>query len=89
MRVVDLTDVRPGDIVLFRSDNAPNWGTDAYWHGWCYPDAAASAALVRAGAGLIIIAALMITRPDQVRTFGRAFDTSGSHEPAEPAVGEP
>jgi len=45
-----LPDVRPGDIVLFRSDNAPNWGTDAYWHGWCYPDAAASAALIRAGA---------------------------------------
>jgi arylformamidase len=44
-----LPDVRPRDIVLFRSDNAANWGTDAYWHGWCYPDAAASAALVRAG----------------------------------------
>ncbi|HTS95572.1 MAG TPA: cyclase family protein [Streptosporangiaceae bacterium] len=41
--------VRPGDIVLFRSGNASNWGTDAYWHGWCYPDAAAAAALVRAG----------------------------------------
>jgi arylformamidase len=44
-----LPDVRPGDIVLFRSDNAANWGTEAYWHGWCYPDAAAAAALVRAG----------------------------------------
>jgi arylformamidase len=44
-----LPGVRPGDIVLFRSDNAANWGTDAYWHGWCYPDAAAAAALVRAG----------------------------------------
>jgi arylformamidase len=44
-----LPGVRPGDIVLFRSDNAVNWGTDAYWHGWCYPDAAAAAALVRAG----------------------------------------
>jgi arylformamidase len=44
-----LPQVRAGDIVLFRSDNASNWGTDAYWHGWCYPDAAAAAALVRAG----------------------------------------
>jgi arylformamidase len=44
-----LAGVRPGDIVLFRSDNASNWGTDAYWHGWCYPDAAAASALVRAG----------------------------------------
>jgi arylformamidase len=44
-----VADVRPGDIVLFRSDNAANWGTDAYWHGWCYPDAEAAAALVRAG----------------------------------------
>jgi arylformamidase len=44
-----LPDVRPGDIVLFRSGNAANWGTGAYWHGWCYPDAAAAAALLRAG----------------------------------------
>jgi arylformamidase len=41
--------VQAGDIVLFRSDNAQNWGTDAYWHGWCYPDADAAGALVRAG----------------------------------------
>jgi arylformamidase len=40
---------RPGDIVLFRSDNAANWGTEAYWHGWCYPDAAIAAALIEAG----------------------------------------
>jgi arylformamidase len=44
-----LPDVRPGDIVLFRSGNAANWGTGAYWHGWCYPDAAAAAALLLAG----------------------------------------
>lgn len=43
--------IQPGDIVLFRSGNAANWGTSAYWSGWCYPDAAASAALVSAGAG--------------------------------------
>jgi arylformamidase len=44
-----LAEVRPGDIVLIRSDNAANWGTPAYWHGWCYPDAAAARALVEAG----------------------------------------
>jgi arylformamidase len=44
-----LPDVRRNDIVLLRSGNAANWGTDAYWHGWCYPDAAAAAALVEAG----------------------------------------
>ena len=32
-----------------RSGNAANWGTAAYWSGWCYPDAAAAAALVQAG----------------------------------------
>jgi arylformamidase len=44
-----LEQVRPGDIVLLRSDNAVNWGTDAYWHGWCYPDAAATRALISRG----------------------------------------
>ncbi|HEU5420008.1 MAG TPA: cyclase family protein [Streptosporangiaceae bacterium] len=44
-----LPQVRPGDIVLIRSGNAGNWGTGAYWHGWCYPDAAASRALVVSG----------------------------------------
>jgi arylformamidase len=42
--------VRRNDIVLLRSGNAGNWGTDAYWHGWCYPDAAAATALLEAGA---------------------------------------
>ena len=44
-----LAQVQPGDIVLIRSGNAARWGTDAYWHGWCYPDAAAARALVAAG----------------------------------------
>src|SRR4029079_5869070 len=37
-----LDDVRAGDIVLFYSDNARNYGTDAYWTGWSFPDADAS-----------------------------------------------
>jgi len=44
-----LPGVRRNDIVLLRSGNAANWGTDAYWRGWCYPDAAAAAALIEAG----------------------------------------
>ncbi len=44
-----LPGVHPKDIVLFRSGNARNWGTDAYWHGWCYPDADAAQALIDAG----------------------------------------
>jgi arylformamidase len=44
-----LPEIRRNDIVLLNSGNAANWGTDAYWHGWCYPDAAAAAALVEAG----------------------------------------
>ena len=41
--------VREGDLVLFSSGNAQNWGTDAYWHGWCYPDAASTLALIDRG----------------------------------------
>ena len=41
-----LDQVLAGDLVLFRSDNARNWGTDAYWHGWCYPDALTAKALI-------------------------------------------
>jgi arylformamidase len=44
-----LPQLRRSDIVLFRSGNSANWGTEAYWHGWCYPDAAASAAFIEAG----------------------------------------
>jgi kynurenine formamidase len=44
-----LAQVQPGDIVLIRSGNAARWGTDDYWHGWCYPDAGAARALVAAG----------------------------------------
>jgi len=45
----ELDRVRAGDIVLFYSDNARNYGTDAYWTGWSYPDADASRALIERG----------------------------------------
>jgi len=48
-----LDDVRPGDIVLFYSNNARNYGTDAYWTGWSYPDADASRALIERGISAI------------------------------------
>lgn len=45
--------VRPGDIVLFYSDNARNYGTDAYWTGWSYPDAEAARALIDRGVSAV------------------------------------
>jgi kynurenine formamidase len=44
-----LDDVRAGDIVLFYSNNARNYGTESYWTGWSYPDADASRALIERG----------------------------------------
>ncbi len=41
-----LPGLRANDLVLFCSGNAARWGTDGYWHGWCYPDAEATAALI-------------------------------------------
>jgi arylformamidase len=48
-----LDDVRAGDIVLFFSNNARNYGTDAYWTGWSYPDADASRALIERGVSAV------------------------------------
>jgi arylformamidase len=45
--------IRVGDIVFLYSDNAKNWGTDAYWTGWSYPDAQAAAALIDRGISAI------------------------------------
>jgi kynurenine formamidase len=45
----ELERIRPGDIVLFYSDNARNYGSDAYWTGWSYPDPDASRALIDRG----------------------------------------
>lgn len=44
-----LAKVVSNDIVLFCSGNSANWGDERYWHGWCYPDAAATAALIERG----------------------------------------
>ena len=48
-----LDDVRAGDIVLFYSNNARNYGTEAYWTGWSYPDADASRALIERGVSAV------------------------------------
>jgi arylformamidase len=44
-----LPGIRSNDIVLFSSGNAANWGSDAYFRGWCYPDAASTRALIGRG----------------------------------------
>jgi arylformamidase len=48
-----LDKVRPGDIVLLYSNNARNYGSEAYWTGWSYPDADASRALIERGISAI------------------------------------
>jgi len=40
-------------LVLFYSDNARNYGTDAYWTGWSFPDADASRALIERGVSAV------------------------------------
>ena len=44
-----LADLRAGDWLFLCSDNGRNWGGDAYWTGWSYPDAEASRALIERG----------------------------------------
>jgi arylformamidase len=44
-----LGDLRDGDWLFLCSDNGRNWGNEAYWTGWSYPDAGASRALVERG----------------------------------------
>jgi arylformamidase len=48
-----LDKVRPGDIVLLYSDNGRNYGSEAYWTGWSYPDADAARALIERGISAI------------------------------------
>lgn len=42
-----------GDILFLCSDNARNWGTEAYWTGWSYPDVECAHALVDTGISAI------------------------------------
>lgn len=44
-----LGDLGAGDWLFLRSGNGRNWGSDAYWTGWSYPDADASRALIERG----------------------------------------
>jgi kynurenine formamidase len=48
-----LDKVQPGDIVLLYSDNSRNYGTDAYWTSWSYPDPDAARALIDRGVSAI------------------------------------
>ena len=48
-----LAKIRPGDILFLYSDNGRNWGSEAYWTGWSYPDAAAAQALIERGISAI------------------------------------
>lgn len=41
--------VRDGDFVFLHSDNAKNYGSDAYWTGWSFPDADAAQMLIEKG----------------------------------------
>jgi arylformamidase len=44
-----LEKIRPGDLVFICSGNDRNWGSEAYWTGWCYPDPEASRAIIDRG----------------------------------------
>jgi arylformamidase len=44
-----LRDLGEGDWLFLYSDNGRNWGNEAYWTGWSYPDAEASRALIERG----------------------------------------
>jgi kynurenine formamidase len=44
-----LGDLGRGDWLFLCSDNGRNWGSEAYWTGWSYPDAEASRALIDRG----------------------------------------
>jgi arylformamidase len=48
-----LEKVRAGDIVFLYSDNARNYGSEAYWTGWSYPDEEAARALIDRGISAI------------------------------------
>jgi arylformamidase len=45
--------IRSGDVVFLYSDNARNYGSDAYWTGWSYPGPEAAHALIELGVSAI------------------------------------
>jgi kynurenine formamidase len=44
-----LGDLGEGDWLFLYSDNGRNWGKDAYWTGWSYPDEDAARLLIERG----------------------------------------
>jgi len=46
-------EVHGGDFVFLYSDNARNYGTEAYWTGWSYPGPEAAQALIERGISAI------------------------------------
>jgi arylformamidase len=44
-----LGDLGEGDWVFLYSGNGRNWGSEAYWTGWSYPDAGATKMLIDRG----------------------------------------
>lgn len=44
-----LGDLRAGDWLFVHSANGGNWGSDAYWTGWSFPDPEAAKALIERG----------------------------------------
>lgn len=42
-------DLGEGDWLFLCSGNGRNWGSEAYWTGWSYPDAEAARALIERG----------------------------------------
>jgi kynurenine formamidase len=44
-----LGELREGDWLFLCSDNGRNWGSEEYWTGWSYPDAAAARGIVERG----------------------------------------
>ena len=44
-----LDKLREGDFLFICSGNDRNWGSEAYWSEWCYPDARASRAIIDRG----------------------------------------
>lgn len=53
---LSLADIEPhldklgrDDFLFLCSGNDANWGSEAYWTGWCYPDAEAIRAIVERG----------------------------------------